>query len=84
MPATDSFTSSALAVSSASGTPTATAYLTAFSTITSHYFFGVKITALGVTVTKATTLGGSQSTLTFPISRDAAIELGNALLSVAN
>ena len=81
---TDSFTSSALAVSSTVGVFTATAYLTASSQVTPVGFFLVKKTGLGVTVTKATTLAGSQSALTFPITRDQAIELGIALCNVAN
>lgn len=83
MPATDSFVSSALGVSSTTATLTANSYLTAFSEYTPLGFF-VKKTALGVTVTKASSFGGGQSDLTFPITRDGAIELANSLLRCAN
>lgn len=80
MPSTDSFTSSALSVSSASGTLT---FVTAYAQYNEHGFYA-KIDPTGVTVTKAPTFGGSQSALTFPISRDNAKSLGLLLLKVAN
>ena len=45
------------------------------------YLF-VQITADGVTVTKAATKGGSQSALTFPMTRDEAVELAVAMYRV--
>lgn len=77
---TDSFTSSALAVSSATAT---LRVVTAFSQYDKRGFFA-KIDPTGVTVTKATSFGGSQSALTFPITRDEAKELALTLLRVAN
>jgi hypothetical protein len=78
--ATDSFTGTALAVSSASGT---FSFVTAYAQYNTNGFYA-KIDPTGVTVTKASTFGGSQSALTFPISRQNAISLANILHRVAN
>ncbi len=104
MPSTDSFTSSAAAVSSAAATLThgftrsftsvaaavsgtsATLKSTEAgigSSVFTRNGFEARNTQLGVYVTKATTLGGTQVPLTFPISRNNAVELGLAILQVA-
>jgi len=80
MPSTDSFTGSALAVSSATGT---LGFNVGFAQYNERGFYA-KIDPTGVTVTKAATFGGSQAALAFPITRQEAISLGNLLLRVAN
>jgi hypothetical protein len=81
MPATDSFTSSALAVSS--GTVGKLSFDVARDILTPSGF-RVRVTRGGITVTKATSFGGSQSALTFPRTRAQALELADALLTAAN
>jgi hypothetical protein len=79
VPSTDSFTSSALAVSSTTGV---FGFVVAESVYTPLGFYA-KIDPTGVTVTKAASFGSSQSALSFPISRAGAVELANALLNLA-
>jgi hypothetical protein len=80
MPSTDSFTGTAVSVSSAAGT---LVFVTAASVYTPLGWYA-KIDPTGVSVTKASTFGGSQGAVTFPVSRAAAVELANALLNLAN
>ena len=79
MPSTDSFTSSALGVSSATGTM---GFVVAAAEYNQRGFY-VKIDPTGVSVTKASSFGGSQGALTFPITRQEAKSLALSLLSVA-
>ena len=77
--ATDSFTSSALAVSSTTQT---FGFVVANAQYDQRGFY-VKIDPTGVSVTKASSFGGSQGALTFPITRQEAKSLALSLLSVA-
>lgn len=79
MSSTDSFTSTCAAVAGGSSKLQFVVANDEFSPLG----FYVKIDPTGVTVTKAPSFGGSQSALSFPISRAAAVELANTLLTVA-
>lgn len=81
MPSTDSFTGSALCVSA--GTSAAMGFVVAFAQYDERGFY-CKIDPTGVTVTKASSFGGSQGALTFPITRDEAKALAETLLRVAS
>jgi hypothetical protein len=77
--ATDSFTSAANIVSSA------TAFLSVpGDMVLSTRGFKVRINSSGVYVTKAPTLGGTQAALAFPLSKNDARELALLLLQMAN
>jgi hypothetical protein len=76
----DSFTSTVSAVSSSSGTLT---FVVAASEYNERGFY-VKIDPTGVTVTKATSFGGSQAALSFPVTRQEAKSLALSMLRVAN
>jgi len=54
------------------------------STFTPVGFFQIKIAqgATGLTITKASSLGGTQSALSFPISLDQARDLATALIKI--
>ena len=79
MASTDSFTSSALAVSSTTQT---FGFVVANAQYDARGFY-VKIDPTGVSVTKAPSFGGSQGALSFPITRDEAKTLAESLLRVA-
>jgi hypothetical protein len=81
MPSTDSFTSSAVAVSS--GTVGKLTFDIPIDILT-PLGFRVRVTRGGITVTKASSFGGSQSALTFPRTRAQALELADALMTAAN
>ncbi len=76
---TDSFTSTALAVSSTTGTM---GFVVAYAEYDKRGFY-VKIDPTGVSVTKASSFGGSQGALSFPITRQEAKTLAESLLRVA-
>jgi hypothetical protein len=76
--ATDSFTSAANGVSSA----TATLYLPGAMRLSTHGF-KVRINSAGVYVTKAPTFGGTQAALAYPLSKTDARELALLLLQMA-
>ncbi len=78
--ATDSFTSSALGVSSATSTM---GFVVANAQYDERGFY-VKIDPTGVSVTKASSFGGSQGSLSFPITRQEAKALALSLLRVAD
>ncbi len=77
---TDSFTSSALGVSSATGTM---GFVVAYAEYDERGFY-VKIDPTGVSVTKASSFGGSQGALSYPITRQEAKALALSLLRVAD
>jgi hypothetical protein len=79
--ATVSFTSSAVVVSKATGAITDPAV---GSLVYTPMGFAVKITAAGLTASKATTFGGTQLALTFPLAKGHARELALAILQLAH
>ena len=80
--ATDSFTSSAAIVATGTGAPND--FLSGNKVITSVGFWGIRVSSNGVYLTKASTLGGTQSAVTYPVSRDAALDLAAELLKAVN
>jgi hypothetical protein len=78
----ESFTSTCAAVSTA--TATFTEGGDGSTVLTRQSFFRVRKTAGGVFLTKAPTFGGTQATITYPITRDAALELAEAVLRTVN
>jgi hypothetical protein len=76
--ATDSFTSSAAVVTATSGAPND--FLSGNKVVSSVGFWGIRVAANGVTITKASTLGGAQSAPTFPVTRAAALDLAQELM----
>lgn len=78
--ATDSFTGSALGVSTATAKALTTGGFAQFD----EQGFAVRIGPPGVFVTKAAAFGGAQTALTFPITRNQARSLAQILLRVAN
>lgn len=79
MPSTDSFTSSALVTTV--GTAGTFAYAATGQAVYTLQGFYIKVMSPeGVTITKATSFGGSQTTLTFPITLDQARDLAVELL----
>jgi len=81
MPATVSLTSSATVVTSGVGILTDPAV---GSKVLTRAGFAIKITAAGLTVSKASTFGGTQAALTFPLDHNDARELALAILGLAN
>ena len=78
--ATDSFTSSATVTTAATSATAKDSAATAV--FTRQNFFKISAAKNNVVVTKATSFGGSQSALTFPLTRDAALELATELLKI--
>ncbi len=81
MPATDSFTSSAVAVSSAVGSFTDTT--DGSKVLTGHGNWAIRVSSKGVTVSKAATFGGTQVAVPWPVSLYDARALAEALLKAA-
>ena len=83
MPATDSFTGEADAV--ATGVAVLSEGGDGSAVLTrGPGFWRVRKTAGGVFITKASTFGGTQGSVTYPVTRQAAMELAEAILNVAN
>ena len=83
MPATDSFTSSSVAVAAPSATLTTSAMMSDGPGVAVEYTrrgFRVAEYQNRVQITKASTFGGSQSALSLPLSLDDARDLAPALL----
>jgi len=78
--ATDSFTSSALGVSS---TKAVVAFGSGFAQFDEQGFY-VRIGPNGVYATKAASFGAGQAALAFPLTRQQALSLAKILLRVAN
>lgn len=63
-------------------TPAGPLYDSTISTFTRVGFFQVRTGASGVIITQAPTFGGTQATMTFPITLDQARDLATALIKI--
>jgi hypothetical protein len=78
MPATDSFTSAAAVVTTGAATFSDPAVGSALYTLRGGW--AIRVTPRGVTISKASSFGGSQSAIPWPVSLDDARELAQNLI----